>query len=458
MSLVLLPFEVITEIFSYVDDQEVRKCANNGRPTLFALSLTCRRLSEVAISLLYRNIKLEIRYAEAHDRTRIIKLNHILRANPSLVDQIHYAEIRWWNSRVGSEIYNEFLGHLARSSSLTKLTSELGNTSSCVPLPALYEYTSGSFSRLKSLEVGLSYLGDYDCYMPAERLVKLCELPHLETLTVRAPITAKEFRTNTILSQDTISLKHLHFWSCHHVSSAVLESILPRAPNLTCLHLNIPGEAAENTRMYSGWSSELGDDMNMQIHSTFYARVMATATVNLTNLVVNVENRLDPDPKGPRIDLSCFTSLSRLSLSSNFLFGKSRIVSSCPWSQDVWKFLPPRLDTLRVRFDGYGGLFWSFNPMRSHARKNTFDELWKETLNYNALDWLVKIIHTNRGYNNLLRSVIIEETAVVHPDQNCKIVNWHVTDPLEMMAKSVGVELSIRLRVPRNFECSEFDA
>ncbi|KAI1400134.1 hypothetical protein F4819DRAFT_385747 [Hypoxylon fuscum] len=446
MSLTQLPFEILNDILSRLDDQNEREYADNGFPTLCALALTCRRLSEIVTNLLYSNIKLVINGRGAKDTERTKTLNKCCRETPSLVNRIHSSDIRWF-SREDLEAYDEFLGHLATSTSLTRLKSELNHDDWTV-LPALYKFTKGSFPHLTHLDVELNRVGGKEGYLPAEQLASLCELPSLERLSVYAPVSG--FKTNVRPKDILPNLTHLHFWGSRPVSVEILDSLLPRTPNLTCLQLGVPGEATQIDRKMADNTSMLGYDLDEPLRPAFYGDLLAPVAANLNRLVLDVDNITFPSHEESRINLSRFTNLTQLDLSISLLFG-----SGPPWARDVWKCLPPRVEKLQLLFHDYSGLFWSLVDMRRHARSQTFDQLWSERLDMNHVDWLVELLDRNRDNMPSFRSITIVETPVVDRDQNWKIVQWHMTDDLTALARAAGVELVIMLRVPRNFESPE---
>ncbi|KAI1455085.1 hypothetical protein F4805DRAFT_436826 [Annulohypoxylon moriforme] len=452
MSLDSLPVEIQNNIFFRLDDQSERQYADNGYPTLCALALTCRRLSDTANNLLYSHIKLEINGEMAKDADRMAALNKCCREYPYLVDRINSAELRWCY-RKDVETYNELLGHLAKSTSLTRLACEL-NQPTWTVLPALYDYSEGSFAQLNNLEIELNRVKGKEDYVPAEQLAKLAELPKLEIFTVCAPVTGfkTEARSEKILNQ----LKHFHFWKGCPTSVAALESILPKIPNLTCLQLSVPGDGTQIDRKMANNSSMLGFDLDEPLRPSSYGDLLAPVAASLKHLVIDAENVLITSHDGSHIDLSHFINVSLLELSASLLFGSGGTAASCAWVWEIWKFLPPRVENFDILFDGDQGLFWSLGDMRQHARSNTFDQLWERTLKMDYIDWLLGLLSRNRNNTASFRSITINELPIVDRDQNWKIVEWKLTDDLTTAAAAAGVKLTIRLRVPRRFKSSEF--
>ncbi|KAI0382226.1 hypothetical protein F5Y04DRAFT_51215 [Hypomontagnella monticulosa] len=452
MSIVQLPIEILKDIFSRLDDQDEREYADNGYPSLYALALTCRRISDVAINLLYRHVKLEVNgpSANAKDFERTKAFNQCCHSAPYLINRIQSMELRWF-CETGE--YNELLGIMAKSTSLWKLQSNLSHWK-WHEIPALYDYTEGSFPHLKELEIALHDVGGKTGYLPAEQVAKLCELPSLETLTVIAPVggTRTDVKREAVLPK----LKTLQFYQCRPVSVDVLTSILPRASNLTRLELSVPGDATEVNRKMADNMSSRGYDLDEPLRPSFYGKLISSRAATLKYLTIDTDNVLFPSHDGSRIDLSGFTVMSKAILSPYLLFGSGKTASSSPWAQDAWKNLPPRLESLELLFQGEMGLFWSLSDMRKHARAKTFDQLWVERHSTHHVAWLVDLLK-NLGGTNSLRDLTLTADALVDRDQNWKIVKWHMTDYLKAVSDVARVELQITLLVPRTFDSPEFE-
>ncbi|KAI6084133.1 hypothetical protein F4821DRAFT_177701 [Hypoxylon rubiginosum] len=453
MSLSQLPFEILKDICSYLDSQDEREYADHGHPALCALALTCRRVSDVAVALLYANIELTFNSRDAKDIERVNFLNRSFQENPSLVDRIQSARTGLsYSEALGAN--DEFHGHLARSTLLTTLRSDLHR--SWTALQALYGYRDGSFPQLRDLAIGLHHVGGKEGYLPAEQVARLCELPSLEKLTMYAPVGGFVTKSGPITTM-LPGLKHLHFYHSRPVSVAVLESILPRAPNLKCLELSVPGEATENNRMMTNSSSMLGFDLDEPLRPAFLGKLIAPAAASLSNLTIDTVNVLFPSHDGSRIDLSGFTNLSRLELSASLVFDTGKTAASCAWSAEFRRCLPPRIEKLHLLFDNDQGVFWSLGDMRAHARAKTFGELWQRRMDANYVEWLLDFLSRKHEDASSLKTVTISEDPVIDRDQNWKIVQWHMTDRLKDAASAAGVELIIKLRVPRMFESADFE-
>ncbi|KAK8088371.1 hypothetical protein PG997_003332 [Apiospora hydei] len=258
MQLVNLPPELLREILSHLleDDATGREYADHGQPSLCALALSGARggLAEVATGLLYGTIKLERNGDGARDEQRMVLLNRSCRANPQLVHRIRSADTRWFHQDDATPHYEEFLAHLARSKSLVSLKAQLGypppllptaaggNTTGGGPLSALFQWQPGSFAALRELHVHMDNV-DHDARVPVAFLVRLCELPSLQDITICAPAAVdhdddnddgdgKQHSSCGASSEPlpTLGLTEMSFGYGRPVSMALLREVLPRTP------------------------------------------------------------------------------------------------------------------------------------------------------------------------------------------------------------------------------------
>ncbi|KAI1380255.1 hypothetical protein F4677DRAFT_406269 [Hypoxylon crocopeplum] len=458
MSLASLPVEILENIFSHLDsDKKNLLGTNNARPHLCALARTCHRFSAIAAPFLYGHITLTDHSYRAKGEEHYKLLNKCCRENPTLVARIRSFFLAEFSSGE-SEAHNELLGHLAKSTSLTKMTWKLARVNSAL-LPALYDYASGSFPCLKDLTIEARPSEKGDDSLPAEQLVKLCELPSLENLTIR--MRTAGFGTQTMSGTTILShLRQLHFPSCYPVSIAALESILPRAPNLTCLLLDtVPGKATARagTAFRGRLSAIVCYDLDGPFRPSFYGELLAPVATQLKSLRLTARHLEYTNHDESIIDLSGFTNLSCLELGASLLFGSHPSAAACPWAQDIWQCLPPRLDELHFQFDGDQGLFWSLEDLRGHSRAWSFDGVWVERLEAGRIDWLLDLLNMKRVSLASFKTIKIREMAVMNGMMDWKTVAWRI-DYLEVAARAAGVELDIVIRVPSWFDSPEIYA
>lgn len=451
MSLEQLPSEILSEIFGYLTYRDGYLYESRGYSSLCALARTCRRFSDIATTIFYTHLTLDVNWVDTQDHIRTCSLNRCSDANPSLVNRIDSAEIDW--DYVDLESCNKLVSHLAKSTTLTKLTCIL-HRARWEALPALYDYASGSFPCLRHLTVELIEFNNYWDYLPVEQLEKLCQLPALESLTIRVP--TGEPKTDVRPKMILTNLTHLDF-DYRPVSFEALKSILPRAPNLEYLHLSLPGYGQEFERKMSDDMAIPGYELTGVLHSAHYGTLLAPVAGSLKELALDGDNVLFTQHDGTTIDLSQFVNLYHLEVTASVLFGPHDTAACCPWPRDVRKALPPHLEALHLTFDGDQGMFWSVEQMRKHQSSQTFDELWALRLENHHVDWLVELLHRNSVKKYPLKTVTISEQPVIDRNQSWKVVIWYGTDYLQTVAGEAEVDVSIRLLVPRDFESPEVE-
>ncbi|KAI1106537.1 hypothetical protein F4804DRAFT_330144 [Jackrogersella minutella] len=464
MSLYELPVEILENIFSHLDPAKQFRIYQSF-PSLCALALTCRRISDVATDILYSHIELVV-YTSSSRRSRegrggsdkyldsMMSLNDCYRSNPYNVDRTRSLTVQFRNS-LYTWHYNKLLSHLSKSTSLIKLYSDFFDNGNASKLPALFEYNDGDFPRLKTLDIRFDYLVKKENYFPAEYLVKLCELPSLDTLKLRGPVSGftKEIMPATV----PFNLKRLFFTEYHPISVAALESILPRALSLKYLEFSVPSDATEKCRWMSTSTDQAlpGYDLQEPLRPSFYGDLLAPLAAKLEHLSLFATSVRFPSHDESKIDLSSFTNMSYLFLSGHLLFGSSELATSCPWALNLYTLLPPRLNELNIRFDNINGIFWTMNEMRRHTLTSTFDRLWARRRCHQSVGWIFELLKNVSKYSHPLKYIRLNEYPTMDKDQNWKMVNWRMTRQLRDAASAAGVELAIVLIVPRAFKSTE---
>ncbi|KAI0169313.1 hypothetical protein GGR52DRAFT_516026 [Hypoxylon sp. FL1284] len=437
-----LPAEVLRDIFSRLADQDDKGQAYRD---LYALTRTCRRLSGLAVHLLYADINFYVNANGKHSR-----LLDYCRQKPFLVDRIHSVQIVF----SGGETAN-LLWRLSQSTSLTKLN--ISYAFGWSQLPVFFNYDYPSYAAVRELQIGAITIQDQNGYVPANELAQLCELPSLEKLTIWTPVGGFQGAPQPSQSTKTIAnLRHLHFCKQRPVSVEALELVLDRCPSLKYLELSIPGAATDVRRMVCNGMSQNGFDLDEPLRPAFYGKLLAPAATSLTSLAIYASNVQFPSHDGSRIDLSGFANLLELGCSTSLLFDPEKTASSSASSRDLWRYLPPRIEHLCLVFDGDQGIFWSLQDMREHARVETFQDLWTQTYCRFHVGWLTELLRRRREDDNQLKMITLDEEVIADNDQNWKIVHWHMTDPLKAAARAAGAELIVRLRVPYKFESPDF--
>ena len=477
MSLMKLPPEAITKIFSYLVDDDPELSFHDDRKLrllLCTLARACSRLLGPATDVLYSHVAFVFDGSNSSPVTRRMHLlSTRLRENPLLVNRIRRSNITWHNSsrrtRNDKKACNEFLRILRKSKSLVKLGLRINAKDSPT---LLRHFTSRGFIAVRELEVEIDDEGE-NTFLPAEHIAKQLELPKLETLALQAPVGKFVWGTveGEALRPPLPHFKEFFMGWSRPVSTDVLAAVLPRTPNLEHLQLLLPGRAELVAREFNSDYSTMGYNLMKPLRPRRLSALLAPVAKSLTHLQLEATNVTFPWHDYTRIDLSAFHSLRHLTISSWLLFGGggSAATSYCG-SQSMWRFLPRRLVDLEICFDGRQGILWSIDEMREQP--SVFEHMhWVHRHCASYVKWLTELLAevaigketqgirgSSRDDNATitLNSVSVVEGDVIDNDRNWKIVKWNaMTDHLKDLARTAGAELDMQLRVPRYFESNE---
>ena len=502
-ALTKLPPEILSEIFEYLacDVEGLRgdEGATTSRQVLCALARTCRSLSGPAIDALYARLAFEFTshdHGDSRDFRRLTGLLARLRERPVLIDRIKSCELIWrsssWHHKTetggGTGIaYHEFVDCLSRSATLIRLSLCLGSRQSIPILVHLSPRTEsrGGFPALKTLEVELSDEIN-KCFLPADYIVLMSELPRLATLALQMPVgnwaMGPYVSARSPAEPPGPHLKELYLGSSRPVSAQMLEVLLLCAPGIEQLQLLLPGDAQIVSRRMSAGLSVMGYDLLAPLRPARLGTLLAPVASTLTHLQLEATNVRFPSHDGSQIDLSAFRSLRHLVISSSLLFGDTLIAThyfgpgTGLYPSPLWRILPPHLDVLEIEFDGRQGVFWCLPEMRIASQQpegpsNFAQAQWMHRHDDFYVDWLIDLLAAASGREKgsgkeggvadenpafTLNYVFIVEAEIVDRDQDYQIVKWEKkTDRLNSLAASAGVALEIQLRVPRNFQSEE---
>ncbi len=464
MSLTKLPSEITRKICEF-GMQDGNYMWTGPTQDLCALALTCRSLSGVATDLLYSHLNLVL-LSSVRETTRWEKFVRSIHDNPPLVNRIHSCHFTVDIYQIECRtICNQLLSHLARSTSLHstvfRFTEEWPVMEERWPteqslsshVSVFCNLMSEGFPHLRELQITVNYGVYGPPLLSADSLMKLCEHSHLETLHIGSTIMGFVNDiplTNTLSTKRFPQLKHVDFLqSCNYLSTAALEGIITCASNLSSLKLTIP---APSTPAFSQ-HSELHPyfEFAEPLRPGFYGQLLSPLAATLTELWLDGSDMTIPGHDGSRIDLSHFTNLRKLVISSCYLFGVDHtIAANCPESLDVWKSLPPRLYELSVVFQGCQGLFWSVDEMMCPETAIRFDKLWERRQDEYPVGWLLRLLERKVKHENSLQEIKIEEQIFNKIDnyRRSRPGRWCKTDRLNSMADAAGTDVSIFLRIP----------
>ncbi|KAI1649356.1 uncharacterized protein F4817DRAFT_331443 [Daldinia loculata] len=166
---------------------------------------------------------------------------------------------------------------------------------------------------------------------------------------------------------------------------------------------------------------------------------------------------------GPAIDLSSLTNLSSLTLSPELIFGHIVTAAQCPWAEKVWKVLPPRLESLHMDFYTQG-IFWTVDELLSFYEPQSFDSFWEERIEWHGIDFLLGLVHPNRGRTAPPLAITLYERPENTKDEFVEIdyihkhvVQWNMPAQLNNAARMAGANLKIRLGVPFYYKHPDFE-
>ncbi|KAI0846456.1 hypothetical protein F5Y00DRAFT_244124 [Daldinia vernicosa] len=400
---------------------------------------------------------------------RFIFLTHSCR-NPWLANCIRSAKIRLTGIELqgpGKDSHNEILSHLSKSTSLVRLSAELGSYK-WDTWPALYKFTTGSFHHLRDLSITLCMLegNEPDWYLPAETLLRFYELPYLEAFSVRAPI--ERFKTKVQPRPAHSNLRKLRFEKYRTSGVGVLEYILSLSPNLESLELEIPNGATKRDRMTTSSTPELDHSMGEPLDLSFYVDLITPLAARLRNLKLTLHRDFVLSPlgntsdTGPGINLSSFTNISSLTLSPELIFGTIDIAAQCSWAKQIWTVLPPRLKSLRMDFHAQG-IFWTVQDVLRAQRSRELTSTMEQTIDRYGMDFLLGLVHQDRDRTAPPMAITLHEKPEIMKEEllaferiHWAVAQWNVPVQLNDAVRMAGANLNIRLRVPERLNHPDF--
>ncbi|KAH8649240.1 hypothetical protein BX600DRAFT_474809 [Xylariales sp. PMI_506] len=465
MSLLKLPAEIISEIVGLIEDGAGQlDPTNHQRRALCALARTCRHLHALATRTLYSHIAFDVNQTISEDFERAALLLFACRSNPALVHRVCSARLRCWPDDRDREVrgesfsvislYNEIISHLSKSHSLKDLSVQFARASFEKSIPALYNYDDGAFPSLVELALQLDHVTK-DQWLPGEHLCRLARLPRLQKLVAMVPIADFQAAAAAPPSNPIPNLKELCFYAVRPVSPPVLSWFVENLPNLHELHSSVPGDAIQVDRKYADSKSSLGFDLVGPLEPASYSSTLQPVAETLVAVTLDLDNIHYPSHDGSVVNFESFSRLREMSISSALIFGPDSIANHCAGRQ-IWKLLPPFLESLIILFDTHQGLYWSLDEMRDHERRGDFAELWSRRLDDSNVAWLTQLLERRRNPGSSLRSIEARETEVVDRDPNWKLAFWPGPQRLRDLASSSAVKLELCIRVPFKFQSDEF--
>ncbi|OTB09648.1 hypothetical protein M426DRAFT_256756 [Hypoxylon sp. CI-4A] len=459
MSLTKLPNELLEKIFLHLDDGEYAEQwlayrPHNRNPTLCAVARTCRQLSKAVVPVLYAEILFQVTgWNEEHTKRnhrRITNLNRSCETNPSLIDEIRSVRLEF--GPIASAVSKEpvkFLGHLAKSKSLTSLQIWLAPGSPGLsPLAPLLECPVGSFLKLKDLIVNVSVLDKKDKDLSGEQFVKLSSLPSLEHLNLSAPIIG--FKAPTELILQPTKLRKLRLCPLLPVSAKALKSVLLRSPNLESLTIGIPGDASVGHLEYFDNYLVLKEPLR----PSYLGHLLSPVATSLKHLAIHATNVTFPSYDRSRINLSNFVKLETLEMTTLCLFGPPPNSDISDRPRRIWHLLLPRLERLSLNFDQQC-MFWVINE----ASQNDIEMFWYRTNEIRRANWLLDLVDKTRRQMNTLKEIAVKDNIPEDVEflwhNFWHLEPWSLPHSLSTAASEAGVTVTVNLAIPNEPDLSE---
>jgi len=451
LSLLRLPEEILTVIVSGLDNGQDRQYGNHGHPDLCALALTCKLLCRLACVLLPRHMRLDTFNPRDRDRERLNLFNRSCAENPSVRKHVRFVAARLGvsieESQQELEKYNIFLLN-CRSASRLKI--ELHPDRANWSLQALFQAQPADWPNLQSLDLRLQDAGS----ISVQYLLKVCSYPRLERIHLHAIIGTPEDDSAALMQSEpptfASNLKELCLCCTSSIRYSALSLLLPYLPNLVKITIEAPGRGEHVNRIMSDNSSMLGTDLLEPFRPATIGRLLRPVQTQLRTLTLTLFNvRFSHD--GSRIDLTDFTSLDVLRLSSYYLFGTDTEPNYARCG--AWKLLPRNIKSLHIKFDGMQGIFYSLSRSRLNYGGQSF-RLWPSNpaLGDASLTWIDEVIRSKPDTCPSLRRLTISEDEFIDREQTFKLVKWSKTDELARLCQKYDVDVDFGLRVPEDWE------
>lgn len=368
---------------------EIVKCIGTDWRSLWALTLTCQRISPVARNALYRDVQLQIpqnqgildaRRSHSLDSTsssfgwpELDSLRRTWSSHPDLLLQtLHTLAIKplLTNLILVDSLLMEVA---ANAESLTSLKIEECDIHSIeILIRAFNEPAGNRFPKLQNLDIRTNHR---HIATPCAKLI--CTHPSLQNVHIGVSILSQSRFGRPVALRTTNSMKKLVI-SHKHFHSDTLNKILPSTPYLEVLEIGIPDDHIVfdqnfQDRRYA-ISRALARRMPLILRPRELGGNLLPVRRTLRCLKIMSPRAVVASHDGSRIDLSTFESLEDLQISSALVFGNVLCMRKSS-NTDITNWLPLNLVNLTIYFDTIQGMFHSVED-NENACDDTIDIDW----------------------------------------------------------------------------------
>lgn len=467
-SLLDLPEELLVSISRIVLPQYP-----NGRPTLHNLGRVCKRLAPIVRVVIAEHASVHVGKSEEKivQPEVLIAVTKWLKKYPNLIHCLKHTQLSWEDKRK-YKFFNDALKLVAKSISIERLSVEIAVNGQFWNLQMLCDPSAEQFRCLKELDIDTK---DGSC-LSADSSNRICQLPKLEKLVIdhtsimsrlvpegRPPMKGDHPKQPFALKSLTCLSGETHI--------DLLHCILPHAKSLETLEIALPspGVRVESKRrgamtFFNIVSKEVQPFKPKRIENALKPVRSTLKVLSLTNMPMGGYGDYDfytafvnpSDHGNSLVDLTSFTKLKRLCISSCLWFGGNISAAAAHMKEPrlIWQLIPTQLSALEIKFEGLQGIFVGLKEVYDRMCESSWDDesvpWWIENVAAAIRDgeqtaWLRGLYEQiEQGKFPLLKSITLHE----HWSPGWRF--WSEMEIADMLPwpKPEGVRLSVRIIVP----------
>ncbi|KAJ9656334.1 hypothetical protein H2198_005017 [Neophaeococcomyces mojaviensis] len=489
-----LPDEILLRVLSYVD---IFSCVQsksyigeltNSKPTLCALAVTNRRLSNIATNVLFESVDLDVDTNKPYSAAAK-KLYRTYTERPDLLDYLRIFGL-YWNIVDQEEEAVGLVKSICNAPNLTSLT--LGQMRNYTPnfedrRSEILEVIPQTCYNLEHLVLRF---GGMHLSMSGKQLFNICAMPrlrHFETsLDICAPQIepdmSEQHRNTTELVDASIvnsktKLKHVACTGTH-LSLRTLSTLFSKLLKLTDLTLSLPGPGIKwhDQHLYY-WYNEIEarfvESSGFSPHAVSQILTPLAATLESLTIMSGLVNVTKHDDSS--LNLKQFDKLKYLTLSIRLLCSSTQYNSGLLSPGSTWyECLPSSLQMLEIMYDCSNGLLWrperierpelgpftprtdayteSFPETHMYFSKHIFEPCMAMVAAYERrLAWINGLLKWRSEQFPQLKKFRVVEVLNIGWATSADWDQLNVAQMYPELFKSQGLELDIIVRVPKGY-------